>query len=90
MAFIPRRDGGVGKAVIYLGFDVPHHPLRARTGLLAGPWLSLWDSHGLSGFELRPGGFNEEARGRWYFNVCVSEPRRPCHPKPGVLASTWT
>jgi putative transposase len=37
----------------------------------AGRWLSLWDSFGLSNFELRAGNFSEDSRGRWYLNVCV-------------------
>lgn len=33
--------------------------------------FSLWDSYGLSRFELRAGSFSEDSRGRWYFNVAV-------------------
>ena len=33
--------------------------------------LSLWDSYGLSGYELGAGCFSEDARGRWYLNVTV-------------------
>ena len=36
-----------------------------------GRWLSLWDSFGLSAYELRAGSFAEDARGRWYLNVAV-------------------
>jgi putative transposase len=42
----------------------------------AGRWLSLWDSYGLSGFELRAGNFSEDSRGRWYLNVCVPRAQR--------------
>jgi putative transposase len=38
----------------------------------AGRWISLWDSFGLGAYEMRAGSFNEDARGRWYFNVAVS------------------
>lgn len=37
----------------------------------AGHLFSLWDSYGLSGYELRSGSFSEDSRGRWYFNVAV-------------------
>jgi IS605 OrfB family transposase len=37
----------------------------------AGRWLSLWDSFGLGSFELRAGSIRQDARGRWYLNVCV-------------------
>ena len=33
--------------------------------------LSLWDSYGLSKYELRSGSINQDARGRWYLNVVV-------------------
>jgi IS605 OrfB family transposase len=36
-----------------------------------GHRFSLWDSYGLSRFDLRAGSFSQDARGRWYLNVCV-------------------
>lgn len=36
-----------------------------------GKALSLWDSYGLSDYQLRSGSFSEDARGRWYLNVTV-------------------
>ena len=36
-----------------------------------GRWLSLWDSYGMSGYDLRAGTFSEDARGRWYLNVTI-------------------
>lgn len=42
-----------------------------------GQMFSLWDSYGLSAYELRSGSFSEDSRGRWYLNVCVHyEPKR--------------
>lgn len=40
----------------------------------AGRYLNLWDSYGLSKFELRGGNFSQDARGRWYLNVVVVVP----------------
>ena len=37
----------------------------------AGKLLSLWDSYGLSHYELRGGSFSQDSRGRWYLNVVV-------------------
>ena len=37
----------------------------------AGHKLGLWDSYGLSHFELRAGSLCEDSRGRWYLNVQV-------------------
>lgn len=38
----------------------------------AGHFFDLWDSYGLSDYVLRAGSFNEDSRGRWYFNVAVN------------------
>ena len=37
----------------------------------AGLKLGLWDSYGLSKYELRAGSISQDARGRWYLNVAV-------------------
>lgn len=37
----------------------------------AGYKLSLWDSYGLTDYDLRAGSFNQDARGRWFLNVAV-------------------
>lgn len=49
-----------------------------------GHKISLWDSYGLSGFELRSGSFSEDSRGRWYLNVQVGIPELvgPVRPVP--------
>ena len=36
-----------------------------------GRYYKVWDSYGLSQYKFRTASFNEDARGRWYFNVCV-------------------
>ena len=33
--------------------------------------FNLWDSYGLPDYELGPGSFSEDARGRWYVNMTV-------------------
>ena len=47
--------------------------LQYRSGqiVFAGHTFSLWDSYGLSNYELRAGSFSEDSRGRWYLNVVV-------------------
>lgn len=49
------------------------HALTYRNGQVRfnGIKIGLWDSYGLSKYELRSGSFNEDARGRWYLNVAV-------------------
>jgi len=39
--------------------------------------LSLWDSYGLSQYELRAGSISQDARGRWYLNVAVEVEAKP-------------
>ena len=39
--------------------------------------LRLWDSYGLSSFDIVSGNFAEDARGRWYLNVVVKIARGP-------------
>ncbi|MDY0415643.1 MAG: transposase, partial [Pseudomonas sp.] len=36
-----------------------------------GHYFKVWDSYGLSQYKFRSASFNEDARGRWYFNVVV-------------------
>lgn len=43
----------------------------------AGIKLGLWDSYGLSAYELGSGSISEDARGRWYLNVTVASPGWP-------------
>ncbi|MCO8163343.1 transposase, partial [Pseudomonas sp. 21LCFQ010] len=38
--------------------------------------FKVWDSYGLAGFKFRSGSFNEDSRGRWYFNVVVELDRQ--------------
>lgn len=40
-----------------------------------GNYFSVWDSYGLSKYKFKNASFNEDARGRWYFNVAVEIPR---------------
>lgn len=47
--------------------------LKWRNGQLFhdGSLYGVFDSYGLSSYKFRSGSFNEDARGRWYFNVVV-------------------
>ena len=40
-----------------------------------GQYYKVWDSYGLSQYRFKAGSFNEDARGRWYFNIAVEVPR---------------
>src|SRR5271155_5071231 len=71
-----RRSGGARRSLGWIPFKV--RTIRYRGGQIyfAGRWLSLWDSYGLSRYELRAGNFSEDSRGRWYLNVCVPRAQR--------------
>ena len=43
----------------------------------AGQKFSLWDSYGLTDYELRAGSFSQDIRGRWYLNVVVKVQAQP-------------
>ena len=47
--------------------------LQYKAGQIAfaGQRFYLWDSYGLSDYELRAGSFSQDGRGRWYLNVVV-------------------
>ncbi|SFH71315.1 RNA-guided endonuclease InsQ/TnpB family protein [Modicisalibacter xianhensis] len=42
-----------------------------------GSYFKVWDSFGLSQYTFRSASFNEDARGRWYFNVVVDADVQP-------------
>src|SRR6202047_3159458 len=66
-----RKSGGARRSLGWIPFKVRTIRYRAGPVYFAGRWLSLWDSFGLSGYELRAGNFSEDSRGRWYLNICV-------------------
>lgn len=47
--------------------------IKYRNGQVwyCGKPISLWDSYDLSKYELGTGSFNQDSRGRWYFNTTV-------------------
>lgn len=42
-----------------------------------GQFFGVWDSYGLSSYELGTGSFSEDALGRWYFNTTVEVEAKP-------------
>ena len=55
----------------WVPFKGGHAKYKAGQIHFGGHKFSLWDSYGLSRFEMRAGSFSEDSRGRWYFNVAV-------------------
>jgi IS605 OrfB family transposase len=77
-----RASRGARRSLGWLPFKVRTVTYRGGQIRYAGKWLGLWDSYGLSQYELRAGSISEDTRGRWYLNVTVEVPdfvgpRRP-------------
>jgi len=70
LGWIPVRSD----CVSYKQGQVYHH----------GTYFGIWDSYGLSDYTFRSGSFNEDARGRWYFNVVVEIESKPSQGKASV------
>jgi putative transposase len=81
-----RKSFGARRSLGWIPFKVRTIRYNAGQVYFAGRWLSLWDSFGLKDFELRAGNFSEDARGRWYLNVCVPAAQRAAgeRNKPSV------
>lgn len=66
-----RKSFGARRSLGWIPFR--HDCIAYKNGQLfhAGHCFSLWDSFGLSKYKLGSGSFSEDARGRWYANICV-------------------
>jgi len=71
----------------WIPFKGGHARYKAGQIHFAGHKFSLWDSYGLSDYELRAGSFSEDSRGRWYFNVAVAIPELVGPQLPSPTAS---
>ena len=69
-----RASGGARRSLGWVPFKTGALKYGHGQVRFNGRWLSLWDSYGLSEYDLRAGNFSEDARGRWYLNVTVKVP----------------
>ena len=67
----------------WIPFKGGHAKYKAGQVEFAGKKFSLWDSYGLSKYELRAGSFSQDSRGRWYLNVAVEV---QCKASAGISA----
>ena len=67
----------------WIPFKGGHAKYKAGQVEFAGQKFSLWDSYGLSKYELRAGSFSQDSRGRWYLNVAVEV---QCKASAGISA----
>ncbi|MFM0553585.1 transposase [Paraburkholderia sediminicola] len=66
-----RVSSGARRSLGWIPFKASAIRLRNGQVVFADTALSLWDSYGLSQYEIGAGNFSEDARGRWYFNTTV-------------------
>ena len=84
-----RTSSGARRSLGWIPFKASAIHYRAGQLVYQGRPISLWDSYGLSHFDLGAGSFSEDARGRWYVNVTVKLPElvgplQPAGMKPSL------
>src|SRR5699024_8795212 len=72
-----RRSGGVRRSLGWIPINTGAAKWRNGQVYFNGHHYQVWDSYGLSQYQFRTASFNEDARGRWYFNVVVSVEAKP-------------
>lgn len=66
-----RVSGGKRKSLGWIPFktqDIAYINGQIR---YKGNFLCVWDSYGLSDYQLKAGSFSQDSRGRWYANIAV-------------------
>ncbi|MND94796.1 putative transposase DNA-binding domain protein [compost metagenome] len=71
-----RRSGGAKRNLGWVPFKVGAAVWKNGQVVFNKQHFKVWDSYGLAGYKFRAGSFNEDARGRWYFNVVVEVERK--------------
>lgn len=66
-----RKSSGARQSLGWIPFKASAIRYKGGQVWYCGQPISLWDSYGLHNYELGPGSFSEDARGRWYINVTV-------------------
>lgn len=66
-----RKSGGVKRSLGWIPVNTGQAQWKNGQIYHNGYYFKVWDSYGLSKYKFRSASFNEDARGRWYFNVVV-------------------
>ena len=72
-----RKSHGARRALGWVPFKSGATKWKNGQVFFNGQHFKVWDSFGLSQYKFRSGSFNEDARGRWYFNVVVEVDVQP-------------
>ena len=83
-----RKSGGAHRNLGWIPFKASAIDYRNGQIRYGQQFLSLWDSYGLSTYELGTGTISEDSRSRWYINITVKieVPDQPVHPVAAVLS----
>jgi IS605 OrfB family transposase len=79
-----RCSGGARKSLGWIPFKSAGIKLVNGQIRFCGQYFGLWDSYGLSRYDLETGSFSEDARGRWYFNTSVHVAATPSNGKSAI------
>lgn len=66
-----RNSGGARRSLGWIPINTAAASWKHGQVFFNGHYFNVWDSYGLSHYTFRMASFNEDARGRWYFNVVV-------------------
>lgn len=67
-----RKSGGSRRSLGWIPIKTGAAKWKNGQVFHNGSYFNVWDSFGLSHYTFRSASFNEDARGRWYFNVVVT------------------
>lgn len=67
-----RKSFGVRRSLGWVPINTGAAKFKNGSIFFNGKYYRIWDSYGLSKYTFRTASFNEDSRGRWYFNVVVS------------------
>jgi len=66
-----RKSRGVRRSLGWIPVNTSAAKWKNGQVFHNGSYFKVWDSYGLSQYKFRSGSFNEDTRGRWYFNVVI-------------------
>ncbi|ASF13738.1 hypothetical protein CEQ32_00855 [Shewanella sp. FDAARGOS_354] len=66
-----RKSGGAKRSLCWIPVNTGAAKWKNSQVFFNGRYYSVWDSYGLSQYQFKTASFNEDARGRWYFNASI-------------------
>jgi len=79
-----RSSSGAKRALGWVPFKAAGVKMVNGQIRFCGEFFGVWDSYGLSQYDLGTGSFSEDARGRWYFNTTVKVEIKPSEGRASV------